>query len=199
MLNKINKKTKIIIGGILCLIAIFTISYVVTGTYLDKKEESQVKKENEERERIALQKEKNLPEVTKVQYYTGDEMDSEKTIKDIKKALRVETISLDELKENAKKDGYEIKNKGETIISFIRTNNSAYEEGKYYLGFNDNKLAIFKFESGKMKYEMDVEHTKTKDELKLKGVANSEIEAIEKHEKSGTLEAVEDIAINYTS
>ncbi|MGL4772248.1 MAG: hypothetical protein ACRC2K_01675 [Clostridium sp.] len=197
MVNNISKRTKIIIGGILSLIAIFIISYVATGTYLDKKAEVSAQKEQEEKDKIALQKDSNLPDGVKLQYYTGDKLDKNITIKNLKDELKKTTISFDEVNEIAKKNGYVIKSKGESTISFERENSISYESGKYYLGFNNEELAIFKANS---KGELELSDIKPENPKKRNEINSDVVKKIENHEykASSDIEILE-ISSQFTS
>ncbi|MGL4772457.1 MAG: hypothetical protein ACRC2K_02735, partial [Clostridium sp.] len=149
------------------------------------------------KDKIALQKDSNLPDGVKLQYYTGDKLDRETTISKVKKDLKKDAISFDEVKELAKKDGYVVKTKGESSIAFEKGNETAFEEGKYYLGFQENKLAIFVCKDGKLVFDSYTERERAKNEVS--GGAEV-IKKIENHEiKADTKDDILDKAMDYTS
>lgn len=141
MLKNMSKRTKLILLALVTLIVVFIISYSVTDLYLDKKHGKEI---TEEEKRVAATKTDELDEKIKISFYTGDSRDTEKTVKEYKNENDITTLSYKGLIELVGKEGYEISSLGDETISFKRDKNIVIEKDRYYLGFKDDKLAVFK-------------------------------------------------------
>lgn len=198
MLNKLSKRTKALIVAVLALFMVFIISYVSTDMYLDKKHKTQ---EEETNKNVTTSDPELLDENIKILLYTGDNQDKEQTIGEFKKERKIEKLSYNELVSILNKEGYKVSSQGEKTVSFKREKNVTIESGKYYLGFKEQILAIFKAdENGKLEYVEDAPHLEepiTKGDI-VSSRTKEEADKIENHQIfANTLEEIMEEASDY--
>ena len=130
---------KISFISIMVLFTIFYSSFTISKIYINDKNEQKVILEEEE------VKEENLEDNTKICLFRGENLEKEKTLKELRNEFNLdESVTEEELTDTLKVMGYIRNEKIGDEIYYTRNIEESFEPNKYYIREYEGFLAIYK-------------------------------------------------------
>lgn len=135
----VNKR-KLFIFITISLALIFTLTYCIADMYMMKK------KAEKENTAVATQNtEKNIADDMKICLMSGDNIDEELSLKDLREKYNLDSaLTINKLCSALKEIGYELEDAGESELTFKREASKSVNPNKYYIGEKEGYLAIYK-------------------------------------------------------
>ncbi len=135
----VNKR-KLFIFITISLALIFTLTYCIADMYMMKK------KAEKENTAVATQNtEKNIADDMKICLMSGDNIDEELSLKDLREKYNLDSaLTINKLSSALKEIGYELEDAGESELTFKREASKSVNPNKYYIGEKEGYLAIYK-------------------------------------------------------
>ena len=135
----VNKR-KLFVFITISLALIFTLTYCIADMYMMKK------KAEKENTAVATQNtEKNIADDMKICLMSGDNIDEELSLKDLREKYNLDSaLTINKLCSALKEIGYELEDAGESELTFKREASKSVNPNKYYIGEKEGYLAIYK-------------------------------------------------------
>ena len=135
----VNKR-KLFIFITISLALIFTLTYCIADIYMMKK------KAEKENTAVATQNtEKNIADDMKICLMSGDNIDEELSLKDLREKYNLDSaLTINKICSALKEIGYELEDAGESELTFKREASKSVNPNKYYIGEKEGYLAIYK-------------------------------------------------------
>lgn len=135
----VNKR-KLFIFITISLALVFTLTYCMADMYMMKK------KAEKENTAVATQNtEKNIADDMKICLMSGDNIDEELSLKDLREKYNLDSaLTINKLCSALKEIGYELEDAGESELTFKREASKSVNPNKYYIGEKEGYLAIYK-------------------------------------------------------
>ena len=104
------------------------------------------KKAEKENTAVATQNtEKNIADDMKICLMSGDNIDEELSLKDLREKYNLDSaLTINKLCSALKEIGYELEDAGESELTFKREASKSVNPNKYYIGEKEGYLAIYK-------------------------------------------------------
>ena len=137
--NNVKQIIKISFISIMVLFTIFYSSFTISKIYINDKNEQKVILEEEE------VKEQALEDNTKICLFRGENLEKEKTLKELRNEFNLdESVTEEELTDTLKVMGYIRNEKIGDEIYYTRNIEESFEPNKYYIREYEGFLAIYK-------------------------------------------------------